>query len=129
MNIMIWPGLDQAPQEQFIFRVIHHKDNDYSDTIISEVCRYLNVDTLSMYSPSRKRELVEARQIAMYFMLLHTNLPLKAVGAMFGWRDHSTVIYARQTVQDLMDTNKVFKTKVYDIELILLKKYRETTAV
>jgi chromosomal replication initiator protein len=67
-------------------------------------------------SPTRKREVVQARQISMYLSKSMTKSSLKSIGAYHGGRDHSTVIYACQTVNDLMGTDKKFKGYVNDIQ-------------
>lgn len=80
------------------------------------VCEYFEVPVEMVKSKTRKREIVQARQISMYLAKLHTKTSLKSIGAFFGGRDHSTVIYACQTVDDLIDTDKKFKGYVADIQ-------------
>ncbi|NQV75954.1 MAG: chromosomal replication initiator protein DnaA [Bacteroidetes bacterium] len=80
------------------------------------VCEYFEVPIEMVKSKTRKREIVQARQISMYLSKLHTKTSLKSIGAFFGGRDHSTVIYACQTVDDLIDTDKKFKGYVADIQ-------------
>jgi chromosomal replication initiator protein len=80
------------------------------------VCEYFEVPIEMVKSKTRKREIVQARQISMYLAKLHTKTSLKSIGAFFGGRDHSTVIYACQTVDDLVDTDKKFKGYVADIQ-------------
>lgn len=80
------------------------------------VCEYFEVPIEMVKSQTRKREIVQARQISMYLAKLHTKTSLKSIGAFFGGRDHSTVIYACQTVDDLIDTDKKFKGYVADIQ-------------
>lgn len=70
----------------------------------------LNVDTLK--ASSRKREVVQARQLAMFFAKELTNQSLKTIGLHFGGRDHSTVIHSLQTVSNLMETDKEFQKQV-----------------
>lgn len=84
--------------------------------IQSLVCEYFEVPIDMVKSKTRKREIVQARQISMYLAKLHTKTSLKSIGAFFGGRDHSTVIYACQTVDDLIDTDKKFKAYVADIQ-------------
>lgn len=84
--------------------------------IQSLVCEYFEVPIDMVKSKTRKREIVQARQISMYLAKLHTKTSLKSIGAFFGGRDHSTVIYACQTVDDLIDTDKKFKAYVHDIQ-------------
>jgi chromosomal replication initiator protein len=68
-------------------------------------------------SPSRKREFIEARQIAM--TLSRENIVPKpsyaVIGVYFGDKDHATVIHACKTVNNLMDTDKIFRQKVENI--------------
>lgn len=80
------------------------------------VCDYFEVPIEMVRSKTRKREIVQARQISMYLAKNYTKSSLKTIGAFFGGRDHSTVIYACQTVGDLIDTDKKFKGYVHDIQ-------------
>src|SRR5690554_100547 len=80
------------------------------------VCDYFEVPIEMVRSKTRKREIVQARQISMYLAKYHTKSSLKSIGAFFGGRDHSTVIYACQTVVDLIETDKKFKSYVQDIQ-------------
>jgi chromosomal replication initiator protein len=86
------------------------------DYIQKLVCEYFEVPIEMVKSQTRKREIVQARQISMYLSKSHTKTSLKSIGAFFGGRDHSTVIYACQTVEDLIDTDKKFKGYVADIQ-------------
>jgi chromosomal replication initiator protein len=79
-------------------------------------CDYFEVPIEMVRSKTRKREIVQARQISMYLAKNYTKSSLKTIGAFFGGRDHSTVIYACQTVGDLIDTDKKFKGYVHDIQ-------------
>jgi chromosomal replication initiator protein len=65
---------------------------------------------------TRKRQVVIARQLSMYLAKQLTDQSLKAIGANFGGRDHSTVIYSCKTVQDLMETDAIFKDAVSDLQ-------------
>jgi chromosomal replication initiator protein len=62
-------------------------------------------------SKSRDRELVEARQFAMWFRYLHTKDGLNKIGNIYN-RDHSTVNYACKAINNLIDTDKAFRKKV-----------------
>lgn len=86
------------------------------DYIQKLVCEYFEVPVEMVKSPTRKREIVQARQISMYLSKNLTKSSLKSIGAFYGGRDHSTVIYACQTVEDLIDTDKKFKGYVNDIQ-------------
>ncbi|MEL6590774.1 MAG: chromosomal replication initiator protein DnaA [Bacteroidota bacterium] len=79
------------------------------------VGEHLQVGIDDMKAKTRKRAIVQARQIAMFFAKEMTRHSLKTIGLHFGGRDHSTVIHALQTVTDLIATDKFFKQSVTDI--------------
>jgi len=79
------------------------------------VCEYMNIDEDRIRGKTRKREVVRARQIAMYFCKRRTQNSLKTIGLHFGGRDHSTVIHANNTVEDQMETDEQFKNTVEEI--------------
>lgn len=68
-----------------------------------------------MRSNTRKRPIVEARQIAMYLIRKHTDEIFSNIGKMFGGRNHATALHACDTVQDLIDTNKFFKNLIISL--------------
>lgn len=113
MTAQIFPGLDKATTYMFIAKV------DKVEAITQAVFLYLNVPFEHIASESRHREAVEARQIAMFFLREKTKLTLKQVGSYFGNRDHSTVNYACETVNDLMDSDRRFRAKVMEIGRLL----------
>ncbi len=80
------------------------------------VCEYMNISEERVRAKTRKREVVRARQVAMYFCKHLTQHSLKTIGLHFGGRDHSTVIHANNTVEDRMDTDDHFKNTVEEIE-------------
>jgi len=84
------------------------------------VCEYFNISHEDIISSSRKRQIVQARQIAMYLSRnLISNCSLATIGAEIGGKDHATVLHSCTTVQDLMSTDKVYRKYVSDLEAIL----------
>jgi len=81
-----------------------------------------------MHGKTRKRSAVLARQVSMYLAKQYTNKSLKTIGETLGGRDHSTVIYSCKAVQDLMDTDPVFKKTVDDLDKKLSINMTETLA-
>lgn len=65
---------------------------------------------------SRKRQIVKPRQIATYLVLENTHLSLKQIGKKVGGKDHSTVLYSKETVLDLLKTDKYYRHEVLTIE-------------
>ena len=92
------------------------------DYIQKVVAAYFSITLELMKSKSRKRELVVARQVAMFFSKEYTNHSLKSIGQHFGGRDHSTVIHAVQSVNDLMETDSKFKNSVNELSRKLKKR-------
>lgn len=109
--------IDLALARQMLKNFIKNSSKEISmESIQKLVCEYFEVPVEMVKSSTRKREIVQARQISMYLSKAHTKSSLKTIGQFFGGRDHSTVIYACQTVEDLIDTDKKFKTYVADIQ-------------
>ena len=86
------------------------------DYIQKTVAEYFKVEVESLKDKIRKKEIVIARQVAMYFSKEYTNHSLKSIGYHFGGRDHSTVIHAVQSVNDMIDTNANFKSSVEELK-------------
>ena len=90
------------------------------EKVQSSVCEYFNISREELVSKSRKRQIVQARQIAMYLCRnMISNCSLAAIGAEIGGKDHATVLHSCMTVSDLMATDKVFMKYVTDIENML----------
>lgn len=85
------------------------------DTIQKLVCEYFDVPYAKLLQKTRKREIVQARQISMYLAKSFTKNSLKTIGEHFGGRDHTTVIHSCQTVKDLMDTDSIFRENVLEL--------------
>lgn len=90
------------------------------EQIISTVCEQMNVNRERMNSSERTREVAIARQLAMYLAKKHTKQPLTNIGAAIGGRNHATVLHSCKTISNLMDTEKLFRQQVEQIEKILL---------
>lgn len=78
------------------------------------IASHFDTTIAEMHSRTRKRNAVDARNVAMWHMVTHQSYTLKMAGYVFD-RDHSTVVYARKHVNDLMEVNKAFRKKVHDI--------------
>lgn len=85
------------------------------DSIQKMVCEYFDVPYEKLLQKTRKREIVQARQITMFLAKSFTKNSLKTIGEHFGGRDHTTVIHSCQTVKDLMDTDGLFKENVMEL--------------
>ncbi|SHO65227.1 chromosomal replication initiator protein DnaA [Algoriphagus zhangzhouensis] len=80
------------------------------------VSEYYGINQDDLKAKTRKKEIVVARQVAMYFSKEFTNHSLKSIGYHFGGRDHSTVIHAVTTVNDLIETDSTFRNSVNELK-------------
>lgn len=85
---------------------------DYIQDFVSE---FFDVSVELLKSKTRRREIVVARQVGMYLTKEFTNLSLKSIGYHYGGRDHTTVIHAINTVNDLIDTDMKFSNTIDDL--------------
>ncbi|MFW5955392.1 MAG: chromosomal replication initiator protein DnaA [Rhodothermales bacterium] len=78
-------------------------------------CKFFNISDDLVRAKTRKREVVQARQVAMYFCKEFTQHSLKTIGLHFGGRDHSTVIHAIQSIENQMETTPTFADTIAEI--------------
>lgn len=106
---------------QITNKIIGEQKSDVTiDKVQKAVCQYFNITMDNLLSKSRKRQIVQARQIAMYMSRNLIKCSLSTIGAEIGGKDHSTVLHACSTVQDLMSIDKAFRQYVTDIEKMLV---------
>jgi len=80
------------------------------------VCDYFDLPIEMLKSKTRKREVVQARQISMYFSKKMTKSSLANIGAHCGGKDHATVLHACRTVVNLSETDKQFRVYLEELE-------------
>ena len=92
------------------------------DFIQKTVAAYFGISVELLKDKTRKKEVVTARQVAMYFAKHLTAHTLKTIGFHFGGRDHTTVMHSVQTVSDLVDSDKKFRDQVDELRKKFAKK-------
>jgi len=100
-------------------------DDDVSpDDIIEAVCKLFNVKKDDLLGKKKTRDVVEPRQICMYCMTEMLDLPLAAIGNIFGGRDHATVLYSRDKIMQKVKSGGGGKVKAYieDIKNLVWQK-------
>ena len=83
------------------------------------VCRYFNLDEALIQTKSRKQEIVQARQITMFFAKKYTDSSFAHIGKIVGGKDHATVLHACKTVKDQIEISKPFRLTIDAIEICL----------
>jgi chromosomal replication initiator protein len=86
------------------------------EKIQNVVSSYFKIDIDQIHSKSRKREIVQARQVTMFLSKKYTDHSYSHIGNMVGKRDHATVLHACKTIQDSLDIDKGFRLTMKDIE-------------
>ena len=92
------------------------------DTIISKVCEHYKFDETVLHSKSRKRDVVQVRQVAMYLAKKHTDVSASKIGHLIGNRDHATVLHACKNIKDLMAVDKALSAEISEIEASLKQR-------
>ncbi|MCD4793921.1 MAG: chromosomal replication initiator protein DnaA [Bacteroidales bacterium] len=80
------------------------------------VCDFYNMNIEAIQSKNRKREIVQTRQIAMYFAKKFTKYSLSTIGAEIGGKNHATVLYADKVIKDQLSYDKNLQSQIEDIE-------------
>jgi chromosomal replication initiator protein len=89
------------------------------ELIEEEVCKYFDLEMEVIHSKSKKQEISQARQIAMYLSRKYTDKSYSNIGEMIGKRDHATVLHACKTVGNWIETDKKFKSTIQEIEQLI----------
>lgn len=97
-------------------------ENATPESIIRATCNYFSVRQEDLIGKNKKQEIVRARQICIYLLCEMLSLPLVTVGKLMGGRDHSTVIYARDKITELVRVNDALLKDVNDIKSAVLKQ-------
>lgn len=108
-------NLDLAKQmiDKFVKNTAREISIDYIQKVVSD---YFDMPIELMKSKTRKREVVQARQIAMFYAKNMTKASLATIGAQCGGKDHATVLHAYRTVNNLIETDKQFRGYITDLD-------------
>ena len=98
-------------------------ETDKIQIIFKLVCDFRGIPIEKAYSKTRKREIVECRQIAMTISMELIKATLQEIGQNIGGKDHATVLHAKKTIKNLCDTNKKFKHDYESIKHEVVKHF------
>ncbi len=104
--------LAQLVVEKFVKNTKREVSIDYIQKVVSD---YFEMDVATLQSKTRKRHIVQARQLAMFFAKKFTKASLASIGSQIGKRDHATVLHACKTVDNLAETDKQFRKYIEDL--------------
>lgn len=80
------------------------------------VCEFYNIKSELIHSASRKRQIVQARQVTMYLSKSYTEMSLAQIGSLIGKKNHATVLHACKMVKEQMEVDKTFREEIAEIE-------------
>ena len=98
--------------EKFVKNTKKEISIDHIQKVVSD---YFQMDVSTLQSKTRKRHIVQARQLAMFFSKKFTKASLASIGTKIGRRDHATVLHACKTVDNLAFTDKQLRKYVEDL--------------
>ncbi len=99
--------------DKFVKNTTREISIDFIQKVVSD---YFSLPLELLKSKTRKREVVQARQIAMFFAKNMTKSSLASIGLQCGGKDHATVLHACRTVNNLLETDKKFRVYIDEIE-------------
>jgi chromosomal replication initiator protein len=92
------------------------------EDIIAKVCSHYEIEESAIHTKTRKREVVQVRQVAMFLAKKHTDASSSKIGQLIGNKDHATVLHACKIVKDQVEVDKSFKADIEEIEALLRRK-------
>ncbi len=116
-SILFKREIDMDLAERIVRKAVRIENKPITiEEIIAKVCEHYKMDESVLHTKSRKREIVQVRQIAMYLAKKHTDISTSKIGHLIGNRDHATVLHACKIVKDLAGVDKVVKSDIEEIE-------------
>ena len=116
-SIVYNSAIDMRLAERVIKRAVKIDNHPLTiDDILEKVCQHYGVSQQSVFSRSRKRDLVQVRQVSMYLAKKFTKMPDSRIGQLIGNRDHSTVIHSCATIEQRLKVDKSFLDELTSIE-------------
>ena len=116
-SIVYNSNIDMRLAERVIKRAVKVDNHPLTvDDILERVCQHYGISQQHVYSKSRKRELVQVRQVSMYLAQKFTKMPASRIGQLIGGRDHSTVLHSCQAIERRLKIDKAFVDELSSIE-------------
>ena len=116
-SIVYNSNIDMRLAERVIKRAVKVDNHPLTiDDILEKVCQHYNVTQQSVFSKSRKRDLVQVRQVSMYLAQKYTKMPASRIGQLIGGRDHSTVLHSCAAIEQRLKIDRKFSDELGSIE-------------
>lgn len=116
-SILFKREIDMDLAERIVRKAVRIENKPITiEEIVAKVCEHYKMDEAVLHTKSRKREIVQVRQVAMYLAKKHTDISTSKIGHLIGNRDHATVLHACKIVKDLAEVDKSLKSDIEEIE-------------
>ena len=86
-----------------------------AERIMDVVCKYYNIQKTDLVGKKKNKEIVDPRQVCIYLITELIDIPLASIGSLFGGRDHTTIIHARDKIASNIKTNNNLKITINDL--------------
>ena len=103
-------------QQAFKEDLIEKEQRLTPEKIINEVCAYFEISQAEITGKKKNKEIVEPRMIAIYLIDDMLDIPLVTIGKLFGGRDHTTVMHARDKIAEMIKKDNKTRLIVNDLK-------------
>lgn len=115
--------IDLELTQRIVHKIVRNEVRTITiDDIINAVCKHFTLEPTVIHTKSRKREVVQVRQIAMYLAKTNTDFSTAKIGQFIGNKDHATVLHACKTVKGQCEVDKSFRSEIEAIQALLKRK-------
>lgn len=112
--------IDLALTKQIVQKIVRYERKTINvDDIVKTVCKHYGLELSAIHAKTRKSDIVQARQVAMYLTKKYTDYSISKIGQLIGNKNHATVIYAFRTVKGQFDVDKSFRAEIEELEKTL----------
>jgi chromosomal replication initiator protein len=109
--------IDIDMAKHILQKIVHYEKKKINvDDILRVVCKHFDLDLTAIHAKTRRSEVVQARQVAMYLAKKYTDCSISKIGQLIGNKNHATVIYAFRTVKGQIEVDKSFRSDISVIE-------------
>ena len=112
------PDVETAKEALRVSAPVKKEDIDSSD-IINATCTYYRISKADLLSKKKTKDISDARMVAIYLVCDLLSIPLVNIGQIFGGRDHTTIIHARDKIMNQLKENKKLELEINDIRSML----------
>lgn len=111
-------SLSVSEVKQLIKNNIKPKKNISVEDVVTVIAQYYNIPKSDIYEKTRKKEIVKARQVAMYILREDFNVSYPHIGQKMGGRDHTTVIHSHLKIKEDLLTNPSLLQELEKIKIL-----------